>query len=116
MISDVFCNIISGEIPADIVYRDDEIIAIKDIKNDFPVHFLIMPIKHAESLADIDDPTIVGRMFKLADRLAHEQGLTEGYRLVVNEGTHGGKLVPHFHIHLLGGKPLGPKLVANEDI
>jgi histidine triad (HIT) family protein len=112
MITDVFCKIISGELKADFVYRDDEIVVIKDIKNDFPVHLLIMPIKHAESLADIDDLMLVGRMFKLADRMAHEQGLTKGYRLIVNEGVHGGKLVPHFHVHVLGGKSLEPKLAA----
>ena len=116
MITDVFCNIISGELPADIVHRDDEFLVIKDIKPAAPVHLLIMPIQHFESLSDFKaaDAALVGRMFLLADRIAGEQGLTEGYRLVVNEGAHGGKLVPHFHVHLLGGKPLGPKLVAND--
>jgi histidine triad (HIT) family protein len=116
MIDDVFCKIISGEIPADIVYRDEEFLAIKDIKPAAPVHLLVMPIKHAENIADMSDEALVGRMFQLAHRIAQEQGLVNGYRLVVNEGAHGGKLVPHFHVHVLGGKPLGPKLVAHEDI
>lgn len=112
MITDVFCKIIQGELSADIVYRDEEFLVLKDIKPAAPVHVLVMPITHVENLADMNDAALVGRMFQLAHRIAQEQGLQNGYRLVVNEGAHGGTLVPHFHVHVLGGKPLGPKLVA----
>jgi histidine triad (HIT) family protein len=115
MIDDVFCRIISGELPADIVERDAEMLVIKDIKPAAPVHLLIMPIAHADTIADVD-ATLLGRMMKAAHRIAGEQGLDKGYRILINEGVHGGKLVPHFHIHLLGGKPLGTKLVADEHI
>ncbi len=113
MITDVFCKIIAGELPADIVERDEEMLVIKDIKPAAPVHLLIMPIAHAETIADVGE-ALVGRMLKTAHRIAGEQGLTKGYRILINEGAHGGKLVPHFHIHLLGGRPLGTKLVADE--
>jgi histidine triad (HIT) family protein len=118
MIDDVFCKIINGELPSDVVYRDEEFLVIKDIKPAAPVHLLVMPISHITGLEDVsaEQEALVGRMMKIAHRVAEEQGLNQGYRLVVNEGAHGGKLVPHLHVHLLGGKPLGPKLVANEDI
>jgi histidine triad (HIT) family protein len=113
MIQDVFCKILKGELPAEFVYRDDELAVIKDIRPHAPVHLLVMPIAHAETIADVDG-ALLGRMLQAAHRIAQEQGLEQGYRIIINEGAHGGKLVPHFHMHLLGGKPLGPKLVADE--
>jgi len=113
MILDVFCKIIKGELKADVVYKDKEFLVIKDINPQAPVHLLIIPVKHFLNVEDFaDGAELLGRAFLLADTMAHKQGLGEkGYRLVVNEGEHGGKLVPHFHIHLLGGKKLGPKIV-----
>jgi histidine triad (HIT) family protein len=74
---------------------------------------MIIPIKHFESLADFkkSDAELLGKGLLLADKIAKEMKLVRGYRLIINEGQHGGKLVPHLHIHLLGGKHLGPKLV-----
>ena len=112
MITDVFCKIIKGELKADVVYKDEEFWVIKDINPQAPVHLLIIPVEHFLNIEDFCNRVeLLGRAFILTDRVAHEQGLDRGYRLVVNEGEHGGKLVPHFHIHLLGGKSLGPKIV-----
>ncbi len=113
MITDIFCKIIKGELPSDKIYEDDSFIVIKDIHPQAPVHLLIIPTDHFLSTEDFASRAeLLGKAFLLADKIAHKQGLGEkGYRLVVNEGEHGGKLVSHFHIHLLGGKPLGPKIV-----
>lgn len=98
---------------ADVVYKDKDFLVIKDINPQAPVHLLIIPAEHFLKIEDFTDGAeLLGKAFLLADRIAHKQGLGEkGYRLIVNEGEHGGKLVPHFHIHLLGGKRLGPKIV-----
>ena len=115
MISDVFCKIIKGELPADIVYRDDDFLIIKDINPQAPVHLLIIPVKHYNSLEDFleeKDLALLGRALVAAHKVSHQVGITEkGYRLILNEGESGGKLVPHVHIHLLRGKRLGPKIV-----
>lgn len=116
MISDIFCKIIKGEIRADIVYQDDDFWVIKDIHPAAPVHLLIIPVKHFESINDVqaDGASLLGKGLMVANKVAHQIGLGEnGYRLIINEGEHGGKLVPHLHIHLLGGKRLGPKIVKN---
>lgn len=114
MIQDIFCKIISGELGADVVYRDDEFIAIKDINPVAPVHLLLMPIKHTENLEDFTekDATFLGRLLIAAEKVARSAGLDKGYRLIMNEGEHGGKLVPHLHIHIVGGKHLGPRIIA----
>lgn len=112
MITDVFCKIINGELKANVVYQDEYFWVIKDINPQAPVHLLIIPVDHFLSTEDFTGRAeLLGKAFLLADKIAHEQGLERGYRLVVNEGEHGGKLVPHFHIHLLGGKSLGPKIL-----
>ncbi len=112
MITDVFCKIINGELKADVVYKNEEFWVIKDINPQAPVHLLIIPAKHFLKIEDFENGAeLLGKAVLLADKMAHEQGLEKGYRLVINEGEHGGKLVPHFHIHLLGGKSLGPKIV-----
>jgi len=113
MISDVFCKIIKGELPATPVYQDDEFMVIRDIKPAAPTHLLIIPKQHFDSLAEFsnDQAGLLGRGLLLAEKVAKQEGLDRGYRLVINEGEHGGKLVPHLHIHILGGKRLGPKVV-----
>ncbi|MEK7194712.1 MAG: histidine triad nucleotide-binding protein [Patescibacteria group bacterium] len=115
MITDVFCKIIKGELPSEPVYRDDEIIVIKDIKPSAPVHLLVMPIRHLESLEEAKqaDDSLLGKMLLVAHRVAKEANLDKGYRLVMNNGEHGGQLVPHLHLHVLGGKRLGAKLVQD---
>lgn len=113
MIDDVFCKIVSGELSADVVYKDDEFWVIKDIHPQAPVHLLIIPAKHFLKIEDFGkESALLGKALLLADKVAHEQGLGDkGYRLIINEGEHGGKMVPHLHVHLLGGKRLGPKIV-----
>jgi histidine triad (HIT) family protein len=112
MISDVFCKIVAGEISRDgIVYEDEEFIAKEDIAPQAPVHIVIFPKKHVFGMHDAT-PEILGKAMMVADKVAQQLGIHEkGYRLVLNEGEHGGKLVPHLHIHLLGGKSLGAKIV-----
>jgi histidine triad (HIT) family protein len=106
----VFCKIISGAIPSPRVYEDDQVLAIRDINPQAPVHILLMPKKHIASLMDVADsePALVGRISMVAARLARKEGLGErGFRLLTNVGTEGGQAVPHLHFHLLGGRQMG---------
>jgi len=113
MIDDVFCKIVTGELPSEVEYRDDDVLVIKDIHPQAPVHLLIMPIRHYEGLADCvkTEPELMGKLFTVVREMAIKFQLDKGYRLILNEGDHGGKLVPHLHIHLLGGKALGTKII-----
>jgi len=111
MIVDVFCKIVKGELKSDKVLEDDEFLVIKDIQPQAPVHVIIFPKKHVFGMHDAT-ADILGKAMVLADKVAQQLEVADkGYRLIINEGEHGGKLVPHFHIHLLGGKRLGPKIV-----
>ncbi|MBN1286036.1 MAG: histidine triad nucleotide-binding protein [Anaerolineae bacterium] len=111
--STVFKKIIDGEAPARIVYRDEQITAFWDIHRQAPVHILVVPnrvIPGANDLTPGDD-ALVGRMVRVAAQIAKEQGIAErGYRLMINCGSEGGQTVYHLHLHLLGGRPLGPML------
>lgn len=109
----LFTKIICGKIPADIVYQDDQVTAFRDIAPQAPVHVLIVPNKPIPGVNDIEesDEPMLGKLFSVARRLAGEAGIAEnGYRLIVNCGSDGGQVVPHLHMHLLGGKPLGSML------
>lgn len=110
----IFSKIVQGEIPADIVYRDDQVTAFKDIQPQAPVHILIIPNKEIPTVNDLtaDDEQLVGHMFTVAAKIAQDQGVAkDGYRLMVNCNRHGGQEVFHLHIHLFGGRPLGPMLM-----
>lgn len=113
MITDIFCKIIKGELPSKEVYRDEEVLVIEDINPQAPIHLLVIPIKHYGDLSDFSDEeaSVLGKMLLVANKVAKDRGLGNGYRLVINDGEDGGKLVPHLHIHILGGKNLGPKIV-----
>jgi histidine triad (HIT) family protein len=105
----VFCKIINKEIPAQIIYEDEEILAFEDIKPITPVHILIIPKKHIPDLTALteEDAHLIGRIHLVALKIAEEKGLTEkGFRLVNNCKQHGGQVVYHLHYHLLGGKAL----------
>jgi len=105
----VFCKIVAGEIPSDILYQDEEVIAFRDINPIAPTHLLIVSKKHIPSLLHLTDAEapLIGHMTKIANQLAKEHGVAEsGYRLVINCGKEGGQLVPHLHMHLLGGRVL----------
>lgn len=109
----VFCRIIAGEIPGDFVYRDDEIAAFRDVNPVAPTHILLVPVRHMESLEELqpEDVGLIGRMVLRAKALAEQEGVAEsGYRLVVNNGPDGGQVVPHVHLHLVGGRHLGQRL------
>ncbi len=106
----IFCRIISGEIQSDILYQDEQAVAFRDVNPKAPVHLLVVPRKHIESVAALteDEASISGHLVAVANRLAREAGISEkGYRLVVNCGPDGGQLVPHLHLHLLGGRQMG---------
>ncbi len=105
----IFCKIAAGELPAEIVYKDDETVAFADINPAAPVHLLVIPRKHYTNVVEAaaDDPALVGRMLTVLTRLAGEKGLLEdGFRIVCNTGTRGGQSVPHLHFHLLGGRSM----------
>jgi len=104
----IFCQIAGGDVPAEIIYKDKEMVVFNDINPEAPVHLLIVPIKHISSLneADPGDAELLGDMFLRAVKLAQERNLDKGYRLVVNVGREAGQTVDHLHIHLLGGRYL----------
>lgn len=105
----VFCQIIAGNIPGEFVHQDSEVVAFRDIHPVAPIHILIVPRKHIPSLAELndDESPLISHMISVANRLAKQGGVAEkGYRLVVNSGVDGGQLVPHLHLHLIGGRKL----------
>lgn len=106
----VFCNIISGKVPADLIYQDDDVVAFSDINPKAKVHALIIPRKHISSVNTIDesDKEILGKLMLAAKAVAVQENISEtGYRLVINTGEHAGQIVYHLHMHLLGGEKLG---------
>ena len=109
----IFCQIVAGKIPGEILYQDEEVIAFRDINPQAPTHLLIIPKRHISSLAklpDADTP-LIGHMAEVANQLAKQEGVFEsGYRLVINCGEQGGQLVPHLHMHLLGGRSLSGQM------
>ncbi|NLO97839.1 MAG: histidine triad nucleotide-binding protein, partial [Peptococcaceae bacterium] len=108
----IFCKIVKKELPSQTVYEDNEILAFKDINPVAPVHVLVIPKKHLNSLNDLtpEDGTVVGNILLVIKKLAAELGVADsGYRVVVNVGADGGQQVGHLHFHLIGGKALGTK-------
>jgi histidine triad (HIT) family protein len=106
----IFCKIISKEIPSEVVYEDERILAFKDINPAAPTHILIIPKKHIPTLLDLqpEDSDIIGHIVLTANKLASQYGLEEqGYRLVSNCKENAGQTVFHIHFHLLGGRPFG---------
>jgi histidine triad (HIT) family protein len=106
----IFCKIAAGEIPAKKLYEDDQAIAIADTNPQAPVHALIIPKQHIASLAEIgtteQEKTLIGHLHGIANQLARQQGLKNGYRIVINTGEDGGQTVGHLHVHLIGGRPM----------
>lgn len=110
----IFCKIIAGQIPADKVYEDDEVLAFKDINPATPIHILVVPKRHIEKLTDMKDgdEALVGKIFQKINLIAKEQGFFEdGFRVIVNCGENSGQEVMHLHFHVLAGTKLGPKIV-----
>jgi histidine triad (HIT) family protein len=105
----IFCKIVGGEIPADVVYKDERAVAFRDINPQAPVHILIIPREHLESLDDAaqSDEAPLGHLLRVAARVANEQCLSEsGYRTVINTGAGAGQSVFHLHLHVIGGRTL----------
>jgi histidine triad (HIT) family protein len=105
----IFAKIIAGEVPADIVYRDDQVTCFRDIAPKAPTHILIVPNREIPTVNDLtaDDAQLVGHMVLVAKQLAQQEGIAErGYRLVVNCNSEGGQVVYHLHMHLIGGRAL----------
>ena len=110
----LFSKIVRGEIPADIVHRDDLVTAFRDIRPLTPTHVLIVPNRVIPTLADVtaEDEPVLGRMLRVAAEIAEREGIAaDGYRIMINCRDHGGQEIYHLHLHLLGGRPVGPMLV-----
>lgn len=115
--STVFAKIIAGEVPAEIVYQDDLVTAFKDINPVAPVHILIVPNKEIPTVNDVtpEDEAMLGRLFVVARKIAEQQGIAErGYRLLVNCRDDGGQEIYHLHMHLIGGRKLGPMVMRRD--
>ena len=109
----IFCKIIAGTIPSDRVYEDDYVLAFRDIAPQAPVHILVAPKEHIESVAMLtpENSGLVAKCFEAIAVIAEREGLADGFRVITNSGKDGGQTVFHIHFHLMGGEPLGPKLV-----
>ena len=110
----IFCKIVEGRIPSRKVYEDDEILAFHDINPMAPVHFMIIPKQHVDSLATCgpEHAPVLGRIMAIAGRLAREQGATDGFRTIVNTGRVGRQDVYHLHIHIIGGPEPLPRMIS----
>jgi histidine triad (HIT) family protein len=105
----IFCKIISGEIPGKIVFKDELVTAFHDINPAAPVHILVVPNKHINSTNEltIDDEPLMGHLLLTVKKIAEDEGIAQnGYRLIVNTGKHANQVVPHLHVHILGGHNL----------
>lgn len=112
----IFCRIARGEIPSKKVYEDEDLFAFHDINPVAPVHFMIIPKQHVASLYDVDasHQALLGKLFAKAGELARSQGLTDGFRTIINTGRIGRQEVYHLHVHVLGGpEPLGSMMPRN---
>ena len=105
----LFCRIVAGEIPADLVHQDNRSVVIRDINPQAPTHLLVIPRGHIESLDDASqkDEGLLGHLLRVAARVANDADLSEsGYRTVITNGSGAGQSVFHLHVHLLGGRPM----------
>ena len=111
----LFCKITRGEIPSRKIYEDDEVFAFHDIHPVAPVHFMLVPKLHLNSLTEAGEEhaALLGKMLLLVPILAKKQGLDQGFRTVINTGKGGGQEVFHFHIHIIGGGNLPPMVRCN---
>ena len=103
----LFCKMIAGDIPADVVYQDDDVLAFRDINPQAPVHVLIIPKRHISTLNDLasEDAALIGKLSLAAAKIAAQEGIAEsGYRTLINTNREGGQVVFHIHMHLMGGR------------
>jgi histidine triad (HIT) family protein len=106
----IFCQIVSGAVPAERVYEDEHVLVFPDIRPQAPTHLLVVPKAHVVSLAELDDPELAGAVLLAAARVARAARLERGFRVIANTGLEGGQEVQHLHLHVVGGKPLGRML------
>ncbi len=105
----IFCKIVNGEVPTELLYQDEDVVVFRDINPLTPVHLLVVTRKHIPSLAHMsdEDTALVGKMTRVANQVAKEQGIADsGYRVTINSGADSGQIVPHLHMHLMGGRHL----------
>ena len=104
----IFCKIVAGVIPSTKVYEDETVLAFRDIAPMAPTHSLVIPKEHITDAGSVtaENSVVVAHIFEVIGKIAKEEGLTEGFRVVSNCGTHAGQTVPHLHLHILGGKQL----------
>ena len=110
----IFCKIIAHEIPSDFLYEDDDVVVINDVSPQAPVHMLVLPKKHVESVAATSDADteLLGRMMRTAAKMAAVRGVDQsGFRLIVNTGSDAAQSVRHLHLHVLGGKKMTEQMV-----
>ncbi len=102
----LFERVINGEIPADLIYEDEVCVAFRDIAPQAPTHVLVVPRRSVQALDDDLDAALAGHLLMVANKIAVQEGLTGGYRVVINCGPDGGQSVDHLHVHVLGGRSL----------
>lgn len=102
----IFCKIVSGEIPSKIVYEDGNVLAFNDIDPQAPVHIVVIPKKHFANILELNDSTILNAIFDSIRKIADEQKMEKGFRIVCNTGSDGGQTVDHLHFHILAGRNL----------
>lgn len=105
----IFCRIAAGEVPSEVLYRDEEVVAFRDINPQGPVHVLVIPVEHLPGIrgADQSHAPLLGKLLTIAAQLAEQEGIADtGYRLVINQGPDAGQAVAHLHVHLIGGRKL----------
>ncbi len=110
----IFCRIVSGDIPSQKVYEDEKVYAFRDINPQAPTHILVIPKEHKmDSASNVDksNSELVAACFEAIAKIARQEGLESGFRVITNSGADGGQTVNHLHFHLLGGKKLGEKMV-----
>lgn len=110
----IFCKIINREIPSSIVYEDEKVIAFNDVNPAAPIHILVIPKKHIETLLDVseEDSSLITHIYQVINKIAVEKGFAEkGFRVIANCGEDSGQEVKHIHFHVLAGKKLGDKIV-----
>ena len=104
----LFCKIVAGDIPAEKLYEDDDVLVFKDIAPQAPVHFLVIPKKHIVDPSSVteEDEKLVGKLMRVGTQVAEEQGVGDGFRIVFNNGAKAGQTVFHIHMHILGGRSM----------
>lgn len=102
----IFCKIVSGEIPSKVVYEDENVLAFNDIDPQAPIHIVVIPKKHFANILELNDSSILSAIFESIKKIAAEQKMKDGFRIVCNTGSQGGQTVEHLHFHILSGRNL----------